>query len=121
MAEGYDVKQSEVHGMSQRGGSVTSHLRFGDKVWLVARHSRHGRHLLAFESVEALRYVHWLRPGGLARLQHTCDLTPSPVSAGWRSIPQAIDERIAAAWPNVRALEANALASRPAASNPPTW
>ncbi len=65
MAEGYDVKQSEVHGMSQRGGSVTSHLRFGDKVWSPLVTPGTADILLSFEALEAMRYVHWLRPGGL--------------------------------------------------------
>src|ERR1035437_8016174 len=64
MAAGYDVKQSEVHGMSQRGGSVTSHLRFGDKIWSPLITPGTADILLSFEALEALRYVHWLRPGG---------------------------------------------------------
>ena len=64
LAEGYDVKQSEVHGMAQRGGCVTSHLRFGDQVYSSLITPGTVDVLLAFESVEAMRYVHWLKPGG---------------------------------------------------------
>lgn len=111
MAEGYEVKQSEVHGMSQRGGSVTSHLRFGAQVNspLVAPGTVDV--LLSFEPVEAMRYVHWLKPGGLL-VYNTVRVNPSPVAAGLAEYPADIDERIAAAWPNVRALDAASLATQ---------
>ena len=69
MSEGYDVKQSEVHGMAQRGGSVTSHFRFGDKVWSPLVPQGTADLLMAFEALEGLRYVSWLKPGGSAGLQ----------------------------------------------------
>lgn len=109
MAEGYDVKQSEVHGMSQRGGSVTSHLRFGGKVWSPLITPGTADILLSFEALEALRYVHWLRPGGLV-VYNTLRVNPSPVAAGLAEYPADIDERIKAAWPRVHAVNANALA-----------
>ena len=98
MAEGYDVKQSEVHGMSQRGGSVTSHLRFGGKIWSPLITPGTADILLSFEALEALRYVHWLRPGGLL-VYNTLRVNPSPVAAGLAEYPADIDERIKAAWP----------------------
>jgi indolepyruvate ferredoxin oxidoreductase beta subunit len=111
MAEGYEVKQSEVHGMSQRGGSVTSHLRFGDRVYspLVAQGTVDM--LLAFEPLEAMRYVHWLKPGGLL-VYNTVRVNPSPVAAGLAEYPSDIDERITAAWPNMRAVDAATLAEQ---------
>jgi indolepyruvate ferredoxin oxidoreductase, beta subunit len=111
MAEGYEVKQSEVHGMSQRGGSVTSHLRFGDKVNspLVAQGTVDI--LLAFEPLEAMRYVHWLKPGGLL-VYNTVRVNPSPVASGLAEYPADIDERIKAAWPEVRAVDAANLATQ---------
>jgi indolepyruvate ferredoxin oxidoreductase beta subunit len=109
LAEGYDVKQSEVHGMSQRGGSVTSHFRFGDKVWSPLVTVGTADILLAFESLEALRYVHWLKPEGLL-VYNSLRINPSPVAAGLASYPADIDERIAEAYPNVRCVDANALA-----------
>ena len=111
MAEGYEVKQSEVHGMSQRGGSVTSHLRFGDKVNspLVAQGTVDI--LLAFEPLEAMRYVHWLKPGGLL-VYNTVRVNPSPVAAGLAEYPVDIDERIKATWPDVRAVHAANLATQ---------
>jgi indolepyruvate ferredoxin oxidoreductase, beta subunit len=109
MAEGYDIKQSEVHGMSMRGGSVTSHLRFGDKVWSPLITPGTADILLSFESLEALRYVHWLRPGGLV-VYNPLHVNPSPVAAGLAEYPANIDERIKAAWPRVQAVDANTLA-----------
>lgn len=111
MAEGYDVKQSEVHGMSQRGGSVTSHFRFGEKVWSPLVAPGTADIVLAFEALEALRYVHWLRPGGLL-IYNSQRINPSPVSAGLAAYPQDIDARIREAWPNARCVNASALAAQ---------
>jgi indolepyruvate ferredoxin oxidoreductase, beta subunit len=111
LAESYDVKQSEVHGMAQRGGSVTGHLRFGDRVYSSLITPGTVDVLLSFESVEAARYVHWLRPGGLL-VYSTVRVNSSTVSAGLAEYPEDIDARIAAAWPNVCALDANALAAQ---------
>ena len=111
LAEGYDVKQSEVHGMAQRGGSVTGHLRFGDRVYSSLITPGTVDVLLSFESVEAARYVHWLRPGGLLAY-NTVRVNSSTVSAGLAEYPEDIDARIAAAWDNVCALDANALAAQ---------
>ena len=110
LAEGYDVKQSEVHGMAQRGGCVTGHLRFGDRVYSSLITPGIVDVLLSFESVEAARYVHWLRPGGLLAY-NALRLSSSTISAGLAEYPEDIDARIAAAWPNVCALDANALAA----------
>ena len=111
MAEGYDVKQSEVHGMSQRGGSVTSHFRFGDKVWAPLVSPGTADILMAFEALEALRYLHWLNPGGLL-VYNTLRINPSPVAAGLAIYPADIDARIAVAWPNTQCVDANAIAVR---------
>jgi indolepyruvate ferredoxin oxidoreductase beta subunit len=81
LAEGYDVKQSEVHGMAQRGGCVTSHLRFGRKVHASLITAGTVDVLLSFESVEALRYVHWLRAGGML-VYNALRVNPSTVSSG---------------------------------------
>ena len=111
LAEGYDVKQSEVHGMAQRGGCVTGHLRFGDRVYSSLITPGTADVLLAFESVEAARYVNWLRPGGLL-VYNKVHLNSSTVSAGLATYPQDIDARISALWPNVCALDASALAAQ---------
>ena len=111
MAEGYDVKQSEVHGMSQRGGSVVSHLRFGEKVWSPLVTQGTADLLLSFEALEALRYVHWLRPGGLL-IYNTCGSTRARSPPACRATRRDVQNRIAAAWANTRAVDANALADR---------
>ena len=110
LAQGFDVKQSEVHGMAQRGGCVTGHLRFGERVYSSLITPGTADVLLAFESVEAARYIHWLRPGGLL-VYNTVHLNSSTVSAGLDTYPDDIDARIAADWPDVRALDASALAA----------
>jgi indolepyruvate ferredoxin oxidoreductase beta subunit len=111
LAEGFDVKQSEVHGMAQRGGCVTGHLRFGDRVYSSLITPGTADVLLSFESVEAARYVNWLRPEGLL-VYNRVHLNPSTVSAGLTAYPQDIDTRLVAGLTNVRALDASALAAR---------
>jgi len=111
LAEGFDVKQSEVHGMAQRGGCVTGHLRFGDRVYSSLITPGTADVLLSFESVEAARYVSWLRPEGLL-VYNRVHLNPSTVSAGLTTYPQDIDTRLAAGSTDVRALDASALAAR---------
>lgn len=111
LAEGYDVKQSEVHGMSQRGGSVVSHFRFGEKVWSPLVTQGTADILLAFEVLEALRYVHWLRPGGLL-IYNALRINPSPVAAGLATYPADVDARIAEAHAKVSRVDANALAQK---------
>jgi indolepyruvate ferredoxin oxidoreductase beta subunit len=111
MAEGYDVKQSEVHGMSQRGGSVTSHFRFGDKVWSPLVSPGTADILMAFEALEGLRYVNWLKPGGVL-VYNALRINPSPVSAGLATYPADVDRLIKEAWPNTQCIDANALATQ---------
>jgi indolepyruvate ferredoxin oxidoreductase beta subunit len=111
ISEGYDVKQSEVHGMSQRGGSVTSHFRFGDKVWSPLVSPGTADILMAFEALEGLRYVNWLRPGGVL-IYNAQRINPSPVSAGLAIYPADIDGLIREAWPSTQCVDANALASQ---------
>ncbi|MCB2213449.1 indolepyruvate oxidoreductase subunit beta [bacterium] len=62
---GYDVKKSEIHGMSQRGGVVTSHVRFGEKVYSPLIQHGQADVMLGFESAEALRFAHEVKEGGL--------------------------------------------------------
>jgi indolepyruvate ferredoxin oxidoreductase beta subunit len=109
LAEGLDVKQSEVHGMSQRGGSVTSHLRFGPKVWAALVTPGTGDVLVAFEELEAARYLHWLRPGGTV-VYNTLAINPSPVAAGIAKYPQDLPARIEERCPGARAVDAARLA-----------
>lgn len=64
-AAGYDVKQTEVHGVAQRGGAVASHVRYGDKVYSPTVRRGEADLLVAFEKLEALRWAHYLKPNGL--------------------------------------------------------
>lgn len=64
MGDGRDVKQGEFHGVAQRGGAVFSHVRFGDRVHSPIARRRDVDYLLALEKLEALRYAHFVRPGG---------------------------------------------------------
>jgi indolepyruvate ferredoxin oxidoreductase beta subunit len=111
MSEGFDVKQSEVHGMAQRGGSVTSHFRFGEKVWSPLVPVGTADLLMAFEALEGLRYVHWLKPEGVL-VYNALRINPSPVSAGLATYPEDIDALIRVAWPTAKCVDANELAAK---------
>ena len=84
---GYDVKKAEVHGMAQRGGSVTSHVRWGEKVFSPIISRGEADILIAFEKSEAGRYIHDLRPGGIV-LVNDYSIIPITVSSGGQSYPQ---------------------------------
>jgi indolepyruvate ferredoxin oxidoreductase beta subunit len=81
MEAGYDVKQAEVHGMAQRGGSVSSHVRWGSVVYSPLIAVGEADIMVAFEQIEALRYVHFLRPGGAVVVNQQA-IAPITVSAG---------------------------------------
>jgi len=83
---GYDVKQSESHGMSQRGGSVSSHVRVGPKVHAPVIDEGMADVVLALEKLEALRHVHYLAPGGLLIVDDR-QIPPMPVSTGAMAYP----------------------------------
>ena len=90
-----DVKQSEVHGMSQRGGSVTSHVRFGDKVFSPTIDPGEADFLIGFERLETLRNVHCLKPGGTI-IYNSMRINPSTVAAGVAEYPDDVAAQIAA-------------------------
>ena len=74
MATGEDVKQGEFHGVAQRGGAVFSHVRFGDQVHSPMAPLATVDYLLALEKLEALRYAHYLKPGGSVIInEHTVE------------------------------------------------
>jgi indolepyruvate ferredoxin oxidoreductase, beta subunit len=86
LAAGYQAKQAEVHGMSQRGGSVTSHVRWGRVVYSPLAGAGEVDALLAFEKVEALRNVQQLRPEALALINMET-IKPVSVSSGGQVYP----------------------------------
>jgi indolepyruvate ferredoxin oxidoreductase beta subunit len=94
LAAGYQAKQAEVHGMSQRGGSVTSHVRWGRTVYSPLVGAGEVDVYLAFEKVEALRSLNQLRPGALAIINLHA-IPPVTVTSGGRPYPD--DERLRAA------------------------
>ena len=90
---GLDVKQSEVHGMSQRGGSVISHVRIGEKVYSPLVTEGEADVILAFEKLEALRYSHWVKEDGKIIYADT-KINPSTVVAGLAKYPENVDEQL---------------------------
>lgn len=87
IALGHDVKKTEVAGMAQRGGVVSSHLRFGPKVLSPQIMPGTADLLVGFESAEAMRWCHMLRPGGLV-LMNTARLVPPVVDIGLYEYPE---------------------------------
>ncbi len=86
MSAGYDVKKTDTLGMAQRGGSVISHLRISEKVHSPLIKRGEADILLAFEKLEAARWVSWLRPGGIAVINNQ-ELPPLAVSLGEECYP----------------------------------
>ena len=109
LLSGYDVKKSEVHGMAQRGGAVTTHLRFGKKVHSPLIEPGTADLLVAFEKMEALRFAHYLSPGGAA-LVNAQEILPPSVSTGKERYPSRIEERLREFTPNLFVVDALAAA-----------
>ena len=93
LLQGLDVKQSEVHGMAQRGGSVLSQVRFGDKVFSPIVSEGEADLLIGFEPLETARYLHFLRDNGIV-IYNTRPIGTIGVSIGKESYPQDIHETI---------------------------
>lgn len=87
---GYDVKKAEVHGMAQRGGDVTTHFRFGEKVYSPLIKEGEADFLISFELLEALRYINWVKPGGKIILNNQSILPPA-VSLGKMEYPKDVE------------------------------
>ncbi len=87
MQAGYDVKMSEVHGMSQRGGSVSTQVHWGDKVYSPVIGHGAADIVVAFEKMEAVRYANFLKPGGVAVI-NDYEMPSSTVAAGLCQYPQ---------------------------------
>ena len=89
LVAGYDVKKSEIHGMAQRGGSVTTHVRWGPRVDAPMAGKGEVDILVGFEQLEALRYMEYLRPGGRAVFS-THIIPPASVTSAGAAYPDAI-------------------------------
>ena len=105
---GYDVKISEVHGMAQRGGSVVTYVRCGDKVAEPIVEEGQADVLIAFERLEALRYAHFLKKDGVM-IVNDLRMDPMPVSIGAAQYPENIIENLKKKH-QVISLDAQALA-----------
>lgn len=109
MLAGYDVKKSEIHGMSQRGGSVVSHVRFGEKVYSPIIPEGEADILFGFELLECYRYLPWLRRSGRVLVNDLKVLPPS-VTLGNASYPEDIPGKIAGVYPGAKMVKGMALA-----------
>jgi indolepyruvate ferredoxin oxidoreductase beta subunit len=109
IALGHDVKKTEVAGMAQRGGVVSSHLRFGPKVLSPQIMPGTADLLVGFESAEALRWCHYLKPGGLV-LMNTAKLVPPVVDLGLYDYPEDPLAEIRAKGFDAHAFDAMAIA-----------
>lgn len=109
MDEGYDVKVSEVHGMSQRGGSVVTYVRFGDKVYSPVVTEGEADIIIAFEKLEAARYAKYLKKDGTI-VVNTQQIDPMPVIIGAAEYPTEVLDEISEKGLNVEKMDALSLA-----------
>ena len=111
LSKGYDIKVSEVHGMSQRGGSVVTYVRFGDKVYSPVIDKGQADYIVSFELLEAARWTEYLKPGGKI-ITNIQQINPMPVIIGAAQYPQGLAEKMAAAGIDVDAFDALSLAEQ---------
>ena len=93
VSAGYDVKVSEVHGMAQRGGSVVTYVRYGQRVASPIIDKGEADILVAFELLEAARWTSYLKPGGIL-IANTQQILPMPVITGAASYPQDLTQNL---------------------------
>ena len=111
--EGYDVKVSEVHGMSQRGGSVVTYVKYGEKVYSPVIDEGEADIILAFELLEAYRALPYLKKGGKI-IVNTQKIDPMPVITGAMQYPENIEDKLSK---KVNLVTANALTLAEKAGN----
>ncbi len=109
--QGYDVKVSEVHGMSQRGGSVVTYVRYGERVFSPVIDRGQADAIVSFELLEAARWMEYLKPGGQI-ITNTQQIDPMPVITGAAQYPENLTEKMTAAGAKVYALDCLALAQK---------
>lgn len=115
MDEGYDVKVSEVHGMSQRGGSVVTYVRYGDKVYSPIITEGQADIIISFEKLEAARYAAFLKKDGKI-VVNTQQIDPMPVIIGAATYPEKVLDELTAKGVSVDALDALSLAEQAGSS-----
>ncbi len=108
---GFDVCSNELHGMAQRGGSVLAQIRFGEKVYSPLVLEGTADALLSLEVSEAVRYAHYLKPGGLAAVS-TRRVVPVTVTAGMASYPAEIEDTLRRLFANLHLADAEGIAQK---------
>ena len=111
LAKGFDVKVSEVHGMSQRGGSVVTYVRYGDEVCSPIIEKGEADVIISFELLESARWLPYLKKGGKL-ITSTQQLDPMPVITGAAQYPEDIAAKIKAIGIQVTAVDALGLAEQ---------
>ena len=111
LTKGYDIKVSEVHGMSQRGGSVVTYVRFGDKVYSPVIDKGEADFIVSFELLEAARWTEFLKPGGKL-IANTQQINPMPVIIGAAEYPSDLAAKMTAAGIDLDAVDALSLAEQ---------
>ena len=109
LTKGYDIKVSEVHGMSQRGGSVVTYVRFGDKVYSPIIDKGEADFVISFELLEAARYTEYLKNGAKV-IANTQKINPMPVITGAAEYPEDLEGKMRAAGVDLDAIDALSLA-----------
>ncbi len=115
LTRGYDVKVSEVHGMSQRGGSVVTYVRWGDKVYSPVIDKGGADYILSFELLEAARWTEFLKPGGKL-VANTQQVNPMPVITGAAEYPGGLVDMMKDAGISLDAADDLALAEQAGSS-----
>lgn len=113
--QGHDVKVSEVHGMSQRGGSVVTYVRYGDKVYSPVIDKGQADFIVSFELLEAARWLSYLAPDGQI-VTSTQQLDPMPVLTGAMTYPENLLDEIKKSGAKVDALDCLKLAEEAGSS-----
>ena len=111
LTRGYDIKVSEVHGMSQRGGSVVTYVRFGDKVYSPVIDKGEADYIVSFELLEAARWTEYLKPGGKI-ITNIQQINPMPVIIGAAQYPTELVQKMRSAGMEVDAFDALTLAEQ---------
>ncbi len=111
LTQGFDVKVSEVHGMSQRGGSVVTYVRFGDRVYSPIIDAGEADFIVSFEQLEAARYLPYLKKGGRI-VTNTQKIDPMPVITGAASYPEDLISKMEEKGALVDAMDCLTLAEQ---------
>ena len=106
LEDGLHIKQAEVHGMSQRGGSVVTYVRYGEKVYSPILEEGEADYILSFEQLETARFLPYLKKSGTI-ISNTQTIDPMPVITGMKEYPQGIMEALADK--GVKLVQADAL------------